>query len=82
MTQTVNVHEAKTHFSRLLERAAAGETIVIAKAGKPYARLLPLESAPKAGKRRLGFMEGEGAVPGDIKAPFAQEIEEMFYGKP
>ena len=79
---TVNVHEAKTHFSRLLDRAAKGETIVIAKAGKPYARLLPLETVKQMPKRRLGFMEGEGTVPDDIKAPFAKEIEELFYGKP
>lgn len=45
MSTTVNVHEAKTHFSRLLERAHAGEEIVLAKAGKPYARLVPLEAA-------------------------------------
>jgi prevent-host-death family protein len=43
----VNVHEAKTHFSALLERAHAGEEIVVAKAGKPYARLVPLESPPE-----------------------------------
>jgi prevent-host-death family protein len=45
MTTIVNVHEAKTHFSKLLERAHRGEEIVLAKAGKPYARLVPLESA-------------------------------------
>ena len=45
MPTIVNVHEAKTHFSKLLERAHAGEEIVLAKAGKPYARLVPLESA-------------------------------------
>jgi len=45
MSTIVNVHEAKTHFSKLLERAHGGEEIVLAKAGKPYARLVPLESA-------------------------------------
>lgn len=84
---TVNVHEAKTHFSRLLERAAGGETIVIAKAGKPMARLTPLEPAPQTSreemaKRRIGFMKGEGRVPDDIKTPFAEEIEALFHGKP
>jgi prevent-host-death family protein len=44
MSTIVNVHEAKTHFSKLLERAHGGEEIVLAKAGKPYARLVPLES--------------------------------------
>ena len=48
MSALVNVHDAKTHFSRLLERAHAGEEIVLAKAGKPYARLVPLAStAPR-----------------------------------
>jgi prevent-host-death family protein len=51
----VNVHEAKTHLSRLLERAHAGEEIIIAKGGKPYARLLPLE-APKV--RTPGLLKG------------------------
>lgn len=55
MTKTVNVHEAKTHLSRLLEEAAAGEEIIIAKAGKPKVRLVPVEDPPK---RQLGFMSG------------------------
>ena len=55
MTKTVNIHEAKTHLSRLLEEAMAGEDIVIAKAGKPKVRLVPVEDPPK---RELGFMEG------------------------
>ena len=45
--QTINIHEAKTHLSRLLEQVAGGEEIVIAKAGKPIARLVPLEAPPK-----------------------------------
>ncbi len=53
MSKVVNVHAAKTHLSQLLERAHAGEEIIIAKAGKPYARLVPLEPAEK---RRLGFV--------------------------
>lgn len=56
MAVTVNVHEAKTHFSRLLERAHAGEEIVVAKAGQPYARLVPLESPPA--ERRPGRLPG------------------------
>lgn len=47
MSATVNVHEAKTHFSKLLERAHAGEEIILAKAGKPYAKLVPIEQPPK-----------------------------------
>lgn len=53
METVINVHVAKTHLSRLLERAHAGEEIIIAKAGKPYARLVPLEPAKK---RTLGFV--------------------------
>lgn len=56
MTVTVNVHEAKTHFSRLLEQAHAGQEIILAKAGKPYARLMPL--APEASTRRPGRLAG------------------------
>lgn len=55
MTEIINVHEAKTHLSRLLERAHAGEEIVLAKSGKPYARLVPL---PRT-ERTLGFLEGK-----------------------
>jgi len=55
MSTIVNVHEAKTHFSKLLERAHAGEEIVLAKAGKPYARLVPLENAQP---RVSGIAEG------------------------
>ena len=54
--KTVNVHEAKTHLSRLLERARAGEEIVIAKSGRPYARLVPLEG--RAPERRAGTLKG------------------------
>ncbi|MGH8396976.1 MAG: type II toxin-antitoxin system Phd/YefM family antitoxin [Gammaproteobacteria bacterium] len=56
MSQVINVHEAKTHLSRLLDKAHAGEEIVLGKAGKPYARLVPLNPA---GKRRLGFIKGK-----------------------
>lgn len=56
MTLTVNVHEAKTHFSRLLEQAHAGQEIILAKAGKPYARLMPLAREP--GRRQPGRLAG------------------------
>ncbi|WP_426167618.1 type II toxin-antitoxin system Phd/YefM family antitoxin [Sandarakinorhabdus sp. DWP1-3-1] len=54
MPATVNVHEAKTHFSKLLERAHAGEEIIVAKAGKPYAKLVKLDDAPLPCKRTPG----------------------------
>lgn len=56
MSTIVNVHDAKTHFSRLLEQAHGGQEIILAKAGKPYARLVPL--APETGKRRPGRLAG------------------------
>ena len=56
MTLTVNVHEAKTHLSTLLEQAHAGQEIILAKAGKPYARLMPL--APPPARRQPGRLEG------------------------
>ena len=56
LMETVNVHEAKTHLSRLLERAHAGEEVIIAKNGRPYARLCPLEKPPP---RRPGLLAGE-----------------------
>ncbi len=79
--QTINIHEAKTHLSRLVEQAAAGEEIVIAKAGKPVARLMPL-AVPAATPRKLGILAGKYQVPDDIDSMFGDEIEAMFYGTP
>jgi len=66
MTKTVNVHEAKTHLSRLLRQAQSGEEIVIARGGKPIARLLPIESTPS---RALGRDRGLFSVPDDFNEP-------------
>lgn len=79
---TVNIHEAKTHLSRLLERAAKGESIVIAKAGKPMARLMPLSASEPKPKSRIGFLDGQFSVPDDFDTMFADEIADMFHGKP
>jgi len=76
---TFNIHEAKTHLSRLVEQAAAGAEIIIAKAGRPVARLMPLAEATRK-PRRIGILAGKFAVPDDIDAPFAADIEGMFYG--
>lgn len=78
---TVNIHEAKTHLSRLVERAANGETVVIAKAGKPMAKLVPLEQPEAKARRRLGFMEGQIKVPDDFDRMMEDEIAELFNGK-
>jgi prevent-host-death family protein len=78
--QTVNIHEAKTHLSRLVEQAAKGEPFVIAKAGRPVVKVMPLD-APVAGKvRRLGFMAGRIAVPDDFDLMGSAEIERLFGG--
>jgi len=61
----VNVHEAKTHFSKLLERAHAGEEIILAKAGKPYAKLVPIDATPKA-KRTPGGLKLTGEIPDSV----------------
>ena len=77
--KTVNIHEAKTHLSRLVEEAAKGESFVIAKAGKPLVKVVSVEETPR--KRRIGFLEGQFSVPDDFDTMFAKEIEEMFYGE-
>ena len=77
--RTVNIHEAKTHLSRLVERAAKGEPFIIAKAGKPLVKVVALDAAPVAVPKRLGFMPGI-EVPDDFDTMFADEIEKVFYG--
>jgi prevent-host-death family protein len=72
----VNIHAAKTHLSRLVEDAAAGEEIVIAKSGKPLARLVSLQEPPK--KRVLGRLRGKIIVPDDFDAPLPDEILSLF----
>ena len=71
----VNVHEAKTHFSRLLRRVAAGEEIVIARAGEPVAKLVPVEHPPR---RIFGIDEGRFQVPDDFDAPLPADVLEDF----
>ena len=78
--KSVNIHEAKTHLSRLVEQAAKGEPFVIAKAGRPVVKVMALD-APVAGKiRRLGFMAGRIAVPDDFDRMGSAEIERLFGG--
>ena len=76
--RTVNIHEAKTHLSRLIEEALRGEPFIIAKAGKPLVQVSAIEPPPVS--RRFGFLEGQGTVPDDFDTMFQKEIEEMFYG--
>ena len=77
---TVNIHQAKTQLSRLVDRAAKGEPFVIAKAGKPLVKVAPLD-APVA-PRRLGFLAGEIAVPEDFDRMGEVEIAALFGDRP
>jgi prevent-host-death family protein len=79
--RTYNIHEAKTHLSRLVDEAEKGEPFIIAKAGKPKVQVIPINSGKKKTQSRIGFMKGKITVPDDIKTPFAEEIEQMFYGE-
>ena len=76
MTVTVNIHEAKTHLSRLVEQASKGREFVIAKAGKPMVRVVPIEALPA--ERKLGFLAGQGVIQADVKTAFASDIDAMF----
>ncbi|MDB5931605.1 MAG: type toxin-antitoxin system prevent-host-death family antitoxin [Polaromonas sp.] len=78
---TVNIHEAKTHLSRLIERAAQGESFIIAKAGKPMVRVVPIEPETLHKPQRLGFMKGKMRVPDDFDTMYADEIARMFNGE-
>jgi prevent-host-death family protein len=77
--RTVNIHEAKTTFSRLVDEASTGEVIVIAKAGHPVAKLTRLD-APAADRKRLGFLEGIAHVPEDFDTIMQDEIVSLFRG--
>jgi prevent-host-death family protein len=77
---TVNLHAAKTHFSRLVDQAAAGEEIIIAKAGKPVAKLVPLTPQDRP-KRVLGALKGKAVIPEDFDAPLPEDILKLFEGE-
>ena len=78
---TVNIHEAKTHLSRLVDEAVNGEPFIIAKSGKPLVKVTALE-APVGGQiRRLDFLAGEIAVPADFNQMGSQELERLFGGE-
>ena len=78
--QTVNIHEAKTHLSRLIEQAAKGESFIIAKAGRPLVKVTALD-APLAGQvRRFGFLAGEISVPDDFDRMGGEDIAQLFGG--
>jgi prevent-host-death family protein len=73
----INIHQAKTHLSRLLEKVALGEEVIIAKSGRPIAKLVPFEAGNY--KRKLGTAKGDFIVPDDFDTPLPPEIEESFW---
>ena len=82
MPAIVNVHEAKTHFSKLLTRAHGGEEIILAKAGKPYARLVPIEAAPKLPDRKPGGLRIIGDIPDSVWFdPLPDDELDLWEGK-
>jgi prevent-host-death family protein len=79
MAKTVNLYEAKTRLSELVERAAGGDEVVIAKAGVPKARLVPL--ARKAPPRKPGAWKGRVLVAADFDAPLPEDVLLAFEGR-
>jgi prevent-host-death family protein len=77
--KTVNMHEAKTHLSRLVEAAVNGEPFVIARAGKPLVKVTVVETDEP---RRVGFMAGQFEVPDDFDTLFADDVRRLFEGDP
>lgn len=77
----VNIHDAKTHLSRLVEEAAKGEPFVIAKAGRPMVKVVPLGAVSARPVERLGFMAGAFTVPVDFDRLGADEIGHLFGGE-
>ena len=78
MSRTVNIHEAKTHLSRLVDQAAAGQEVIIARAGKPVARLVPLADVSRP--KKLGQLKGQFQVPDDFNAPLDPGALGLFEG--
>lgn len=79
---TVNIHDAKTNLSRLVDKAAKGEPFVIAKAGKPLVKVVPIDAVTPVEPKRLGFMQGQILVPADFDQMGVEEIEQLFGGSP
>lgn len=79
MPRKVNMHEAKTHLSRLAEEAAGGEEIVIARNGRPLARLVAIERRREP--RKLGFWKGKVWMADDFDVPLPEEIQKYFEGR-
>lgn len=76
--KSVNIHEAKTHLSRLLDEVSRGEEVTIAKAGKPIARLVPITSSRPT--RTPGFLRGKIRISNDFDAPLPDDVQRSFEG--
>lgn len=79
VTDLVNIHDAKTRLSKLVEQAEAGHETIIARAGKPVARLGPLVAKP--GPRKLGLLKGKLKIPPDFDAPLPDDVLGQFEGR-
>ena len=76
MSKVINIHEAKTHLSRIVEEVAAGKEVIIAKAGKPMARLVPMRRAVT--KKHLGLLKGKIKIPPDFNSPLPETVFRLF----
>lgn len=76
--ETINIHEAKTRLSQLLEEVQKGHPFIIAKAGKPIARVTSIEAPPPEQTKRIGFLRGQIQVPEDFDRMGAEEIQTLF----
>jgi prevent-host-death family protein len=79
--RTINIQEAKTQLSRLVEEASRGESFIIAKAGKPMVKVTAFAESEHKKPRRLGFLKGKISVPADFDSMGAREIEKSFAGE-
>jgi len=79
--RTINIHEAKTHLSRLVEEAAKGDSFIIAKAGRPVAKVTAVDAPAVGKKQRLGMLAGQIQVPDDFDRMGEDEIVALFEGK-
>lgn len=81
MTTVANIHEAKTHFSKLLEQVARGESVVIARAGTPVAKLVPIDAPTPRPQQRIGFLAHLGhQIPDDFDTMYQDELIALFEG--
>lgn len=76
MATVINIHEAKTHLSRIVEEVAAGKEVVIAKAGRPMARLIPMQQSVT--KKHLGLLKGKIKIPPDFNKPLPETVMRLF----